>query len=60
MLVCKIQKFKTFLKYSLLGNPCKQKYYYIQELMCYLDLRGGSKQSVVWIFKTLLFELLSL
>lgn len=28
--------------------------------MCYLDLRGGCKQSVVWIFKTLLFQLLSL
>lgn len=28
--------------------------------MRYLDFSGGSKQSVVWVFKTLLFELLGL
>lgn len=28
--------------------------------MHYLDLSGGSKQNVVWVFETVLFELLGL
>lgn len=51
---------KTFLNIGYSGVLLVPSTIYIQELICYLDLRGGCKQSVVWIFKTLLFELLSL